>query len=205
MDKIYFMSSKKVAKVTKALKKVVEKVAHPPFLSTYIPAGLASPAPPLGTQLGQRNIPIAQFCKDFNEKTKDIKEGIPIPTKIYINPDRTYIIEMTKPPVSYYLKMAAGIEKGAMQPGKEISGKVSLRHVYEIAKIKSEDPVWQHENIERICRSIIGTAHSLGIEVVPHLDADEYTEFLLERRKIVEKQKSDLQEAKAAKLLRVAS
>lgn len=88
--------------------------------------------------------------------------------------------------------------------GQECAGKVSLRHVYEIARIKSADPCFEHIPMERICKSIIGAAHSCGISVVRHLDAEEYGPFLEERRKIVEQQETELQEAKAAKLLRVA-
>jgi len=197
---------KGAVKVMKGMKKGVEKINHPPFLSTTIPAGNAMPAPPLGTQLGQRNITIAQFCKDFNERTKTIKDGLPLPTRITVNPDRTYTMVINKPPVSYYLRMAAGIVKGVMKPGQEIGGKVTLRHVYEIAKIKSEDPCWEHISLERICRSIIGTAHNCGIEVVKgDLNAKEYGQFLEERRAVVAQQEADLQEAKAAKLLRVAA
>jgi len=78
-----------------------------------------------------------------------------------------------------------------------------LRHVYEIARIKSQDPCFDHIPMERICKMVIGAAHSCGVEVVRHLDAEEYGAFLEERRKIVEEQETELQEAKAAKLLRV--
>jgi len=89
--------------------------------------------------------------------------------------------------------------------GCEIAGRVTLRHVYEIALIKSEDPCWEHVPLQRICLSIIGTAHTCGIEVVKgDLDPVEYEQFLDERRAIVLQQETDLQEAKAAKLLRVA-
>jgi len=88
--------------------------------------------------------------------------------------------------------------------GREFAGKVTLRHIYEIARIKSADPCFDHIPMERICKSVIGVAHSCGIEVVRHLDADEYGAFLQERRKIVEQQEAELAEAKAAKLLRVA-
>jgi large subunit ribosomal protein L11 len=198
--------ARKGARVVKGMKKGVEKVNHPPYLSTIIGAGSAMPAPPLGPQLGQRNIPIGQFCKDFNERTKDLKDGIPLPTRITVNPDKTYSIVINKPPASYYLRMAAGIPKGAMKPSQEIAGKVSLRHIYEIALIKSEDPCWMHIPLERICRAVIGTAHSCGIEVVKDdLDGAEYGRFLEERRAVVQQQETELQETKAAKLLRVAA
>ena len=88
--------------------------------------------------------------------------------------------------------------------GQECAGKVTLRHIYEIARIKGVDPCFENIPMERICQSIIGAAHSCGIDVVRDLDAEEYGAFLEERRKIVEQQETELQEAKAAKLLRVA-
>ena len=88
--------------------------------------------------------------------------------------------------------------------GHECAGKVTLRHIYEIAHIKSADPCFENIPMERICKSVIGAAHTLGIDVVRNLDAEEYGAFLEERRKIVEEQEAELQEAKAAKLLRVA-
>jgi len=87
--------------------------------------------------------------------------------------------------------------------GKECAGKITLRHVYEIARIKSADPCFENISMERICKSVIGAAHSCGVDVVRHLDAEEYGAFLEERRQIVEQQETELQEAKAAKLLRV--
>ena len=82
---------------------------------------------------------------------------------------------------------------------------MTLRHIYEIALIKSEDPCWENIPLQRICRAVIGTAHTCGIEVVKgDLDPVEYGQFLDERRAVVSQQEADLQEAKAAKLLRVA-
>jgi len=88
--------------------------------------------------------------------------------------------------------------------GQECAGKVTLRHVYEIARIKSADPCFENVPMERICRSIVCAAHSIGIDVVRDLDPVEYGAYLEERWKIVEQQETELQEAKAAKLLRVA-
>ena len=81
---------------------------------------------------------------------------------------------------------------------------MTLKHIYEIAKVKSQDPTFEHEDLQRICKLIIGTAHSCGIEVVKELDVLEYGQFLEERRQIVDEQEAALMEAKAAKLLRVA-
>ncbi|GBP04134.1 39S ribosomal protein L11, mitochondrial [Eumeta japonica] len=108
----------KIARL-KSMKKLAEKIDHSSPLRTYIPAGMAAPGPPLGPMLGQRNINIAPFCKDFNERTANIKPGIPLPTRVKVNADRSYILTIHKPPVTYFLKQAAGVSRGVMQPGKE--------------------------------------------------------------------------------------
>ncbi|KAG8228610.1 hypothetical protein J437_LFUL009315 [Ladona fulva] len=192
----------KAASRLKALKKGAEKIAHTSRLRTDIPAGMAAAGPPLGPMLGQRGINIAAFCKDFNARTADIKEGIPLPCRVSVNADRSYELVIHKPPATYYLKQAAGITRAAMEPGRETSGKVTLKHIYEIAKIKAEDPPLQLQSLQQVAQMIIGIAHSCGIEVVKELDPKEYGEFLEERKVVVEKQKQELLEKKEAKLLR---
>ncbi|XP_064602849.1 large ribosomal subunit protein uL11m-like [Liolophura sinensis] len=181
----------------------MEKIKHPPFLKVNIPAGKAAAAPPLGPQLGQRGIQIAAFCKDFNEKTKEIKPGVPLPTRITVNPDRSFSIMMHQPPVTYFLKQAAGIKKGAMKAGQETAGKVSLKHIYEIASIKCQDPTFENISLQEVCKRVIGTAHSIGVEVVQHLDATDYAQFLEERQEIVEQQQEELEELRQSKMLRL--
>uniref|UniRef100_A0A8C1AYY9 Large ribosomal subunit protein uL11 n=1 Tax=Cyprinus carpio carpio TaxID=630221 RepID=A0A8C1AYY9_CYPCA len=133
--------------------------------------------------LQQKGIPIGAFCKDFNEKTKELKEGIPLPIKINVKSDRTYDLKIGQPTVSYFLKQAAGIEKGAGKTGHEIAGMVTVRAVYEIAQVKSQDDSFKLRDIsmQNIVKSIIGSARSLGIKVVNDLSPEEYGEFLRER------------------------
>lgn len=192
----------KVGGKMKAMKKAVEKVVHGNIIRTNIPAGMAVAGPPLGPMLGQRGLNIAAFCKDFNARTEHYKEGVPLPCRIHVRGDRTYELIIHSPPATYFLKQAAGLQRGAMYPGKEIGGKVTLKHIYEISKIKAQDPPLQLTPLKQICEMTIGVAHSCGIEVVRDLDSKEYGEFLEERKLAVEEQLQELQEKKEAKLLR---
>lgn len=106
------------------------------------------------------------FCKEFNARTAHIEPGVPVPTLITVQPDRSFTFITKTPPTSYFLKKAAGIEKGTGKPGHEVTGTISLKHVYEIAKIKATDEHLKHLPLESIARTVIGSARSLGVQVV---------------------------------------
>jgi large subunit ribosomal protein L11 len=131
-----------------------------------IGAGKAAPTPPVGPALGARGVKAMDFCKEFNARTSHIDVGVPIPTLITVQPDRTFSFVTKTPPVSYFLKKAAGIEKGSGKPGHDFTGTISLKHVYEIAKVKQQDEHLKHLGLEAIANSVVGSAKTLGIQVV---------------------------------------
>lgn len=130
-----------------------------------LPAGKAAPAPPVGPRLGQMGVNIMQFCKDFNAATAIYVDGTPLTTKVIAYTDRSAAFKIRSPPVSFLLKRAAGVDKGATAPGHETVGNVSLKHVYEIAKIKQNDRHLAHLSLEMLCKSILATAKTCGIGV----------------------------------------
>lgn len=196
----------KLSKVVGKSKKAVVPVIHSPILSVVIGAGQATPAPPLGPQVGQRGLNVAQFCKDFNEKTKGIEEGAPMPVRAFINADRSYKMEIQSPMTSWLIMKAAGICRGSMFSGHEYAGKITLKHAYEIALMKSKDPINVGIPMEQLMKQIVGICRRMGIEVVKGpIDPAEYRKFLDERKATVEKQLAELEEKKAAKLLRTSS
>ncbi len=131
-------------------------------IKLQIPAGSANPAPPVGPALGQHGVNIMQFCKQFNDKTKN-KEGLILPVVISVYADRTFDFIIKSPPASVLLKRAANLAKASGTAGKETIGKVTLKQVQEIAKQKIQD--LNTENIEQAVKIIAGTARSMGISV----------------------------------------
>ncbi|MRJ06985.1 MAG: 50S ribosomal protein L11 [Epsilonproteobacteria bacterium] len=138
-------------------KKVVDK------LKLQIPAGKANPAPPVGPALGQRGINIMEFCKAFNEKTRDMM-GYIIPVEITVYSDRSFTFITKQPPVTDLLKKAAGIQKGASNPLKEKVGEITRQQLREIAERKLPD--LNTDDIEVAMRTIEGSAKSMGIKIV---------------------------------------
>jgi len=127
-----------------------------------IPAGQASPAPPVGTALGPHGVAIMDFCKEYNAKTED-KRGQVVPVEITIFEDRSFTFITKTPPTSFLLRKAAGLDKASQNPGREVSGSVSLAQITEIAETKLPD--LNTDDIEQAKLQITGTARSMGIEV----------------------------------------
>ncbi|XP_043515933.1 39S ribosomal protein L11, mitochondrial [Frieseomelitta varia] len=182
-------------------KKAVQKVIHASPLQVTIPAGMANPKPPLGSQLAQRNINVANFCKDFNLRTENIKEGIPLPCRVKVKSDGTYDLVIHKPPAIYFLKQAAGIQKGKI-PNEEVAGKITFKHLYEIACIKGQDPTLALLTLEQVCVMLVGIARTCGIKIVRELDPAEHAQFMEERKENVNKFLEELEAAKETKIRR---
>jgi len=132
------------------------------IVKLQLPAGQATPAPPVGPALGQHGVNIGQFVKEYNDVTRD-RMGLIIPAEISIFTDRTYTFKLKTPPASVLLKRAAGIVKGAKTAPTEQVGKVTGAQVREIAQTKLAD--LNARDLEAACRMIAGTARSMGITV----------------------------------------
>ncbi|MFQ6018614.1 MAG: 50S ribosomal protein L11 [Kiloniellaceae bacterium] len=129
-----------------------------------IPAGQANPSPPVGPALGQRGLNIMAFCKAFNAATQNLEPGMPTPVIITAYSDRSFSFETKTAPASYYLKRAAKLPKGSQTPGKGAIGTVTVGQVREIAEAKMVD--LNANDIDAACRIIMGSARSMGLEVV---------------------------------------
>ena len=135
------------------------------YVKLQVPAGAANPSPPIGPALGQRGLNIMEFCKAFNAKTAQIEKGTPIPVIITAYQDRSFTFEMKQPPVSFFLKKAAKLDKGSQTPGKgNKAGSVSRDQIREIAEKKMAD--LNCDNVEAAVAMIEGSARSMGLEVV---------------------------------------
>jgi large subunit ribosomal protein L11 len=134
------------------------------IIKLQVPAGKANPSPPIGPALGQRGLNIMEFCKAFNAATQNLEPGMPIPVVITAFADRSFTFVTKSPPNSYFLKKAAGIEKGSPTTGKARPvGRVTMAQIREIAAQKMQD--LNAKDIDGACRMLIGSARSIGLEV----------------------------------------
>src|SRR3569623_2104441 len=134
------------------------------YVKLQIPAGKANPSPPVGPALGQRGLNIMAFCKEFNAATQQLEAGMPIPVVITAFSDRSFTFVTKTPPVSYYLKTAAKIDKGSQTPGRGSAGQVTMTQVREIAKQKMAD--LNAHDIDAAAEMFRGSARSMGLQVV---------------------------------------
>src|SRR5690349_9788775 len=139
------------------------------YLKLQVPAGSATPSPPIGPALGQRGLNIMEFCKAFNAQTQDQEKGSPIPVVITVFADKSFSFEMKTPPVTYFIKKAVGLKigkkpaSGSKNPGKDVAGRITQAQIREIAEKKMKD--LNANDIEAAMTMIAGSARSMGIQV----------------------------------------
>jgi large subunit ribosomal protein L11 len=133
-------------------------------LKLQVPAGAANPSPPIGPALGQRGLNIMEFCKAFNAASQDIEKGAPVPVVVTYYADRSFTFEMKTPPVSFFLKKAAGLQKGSQTPGRGSVGQVTRDQVRKIAEQKLKD--LNASDVDAAMKMVEGSARSMGLEVV---------------------------------------
>jgi large subunit ribosomal protein L11 len=135
------------------------------YVKLQVPAGKANPSPPIGPALGQRGLNIMEFCKTFNAQTQSYEAGAPLPVVITAYGDRTFSFIIKLPPVSYFLKQAAGVAKGSPTTGRSANvGSITMAQVKEIAEKKMKD--LNANDVNAASMMVIGSARSMGLEVV---------------------------------------
>jgi len=133
------------------------------YIKLQVPAGSATPSPPIGPALGQRGLNIMEFCKAFNAATQEMEKGSPIPTVITAYADKSFTFEMKQPPVTYFIKKALNLKSGSKVPGKESAGTITQAQLRDIAEKKMKD--LNADNVEAAMSMIAGSARSMGIQV----------------------------------------
>ncbi|RDW62952.1 mitochondrial 54S ribosomal protein uL11m [Aspergillus mulundensis] len=147
-------------------------LAKDQIVKLIVGAGQASPSPPVGPALGSKGVKSMDFCKEFNARTAHINPGVPIPARVTVRPDRSFHFDLRTPTTTYLLLQTARVEprkariRGAQKPGHESIGRISLKHVYEIAKIKQSETRLSGLSLEGLCKSVMAQAKSVGIKVV---------------------------------------
>ncbi|MGE5341333.1 MAG: 50S ribosomal protein L11 [Candidatus Omnitrophota bacterium] len=132
-------------------------------LKLQLPAGKATPAPPVGPALSQHSLNIMEFVNQFNKATAKMEDGMIIPAEILVHPDKTFTLNLKTPPASYLLRKAAGILKGSGEPNKNKVGKITQKQVEEIAKTKLPD--LNTTDLNQAIKIIAGSARSMGLEI----------------------------------------
>ncbi|MFC5386592.1 50S ribosomal protein L11 [Aquamicrobium segne] len=133
-------------------------------LKLQVPAGSATPSPPIGPALGQRGINIMEFCKAFNAQSQEMEKGSPIPVVITYYQDKSFTFTMKTPPVAYFLKKALNLKSGSKEAGKIKAGEISRDKLREIAEAKMKD--LNANDVDAAMRMVEGSARSMGLEVV---------------------------------------
>ena len=133
------------------------------YLKLQVAAGSATPSPPIGPALGQRGLNIMEFCKAFNAQTQGMEKGMPIPVLFTIYADRSFTFKLRTPPVGYFLKKAAGLDKGSKTPGTGSVGSITKAQLREIAEKKLVD--MNATSIDAAMLMVEGSARSMGLQI----------------------------------------
>jgi large subunit ribosomal protein L11 len=134
------------------------------YIKLQVPAGAATPSPPIGPALGQRGVNIMGFCKEFNARTEKEQRGTPLPTVITVYQDKSFTFITKTPPASYYIKQAINLKSGSKEPGRSVAGKITRTQLRDIATKKMKD--LNANDVEAAAKIIEGSARSMGLEIV---------------------------------------
>jgi large subunit ribosomal protein L11 len=134
------------------------------YIKLQVPAGSATPSPPIGPALGQRGVNIMGFCKEFNARTEKEQKGTPLPTVITVYQDKSFTFVTKTPPATHYLKQALGLKSGSKLPGRDVAGSITRAQLRDIAEKKMKD--LNANDIEAAAKIIEGSARAMGLKVV---------------------------------------
>ena len=134
------------------------------YIKLQVPAGSATPSPPIGPALGQRGVNIMGFCKEFNARTENIDKGTPLPTVITVYQDKSFTFVTKTPPATFFLKKVTGLKSGAKLTGRETVGQVTRAQLRDIAELKMKD--LNANDIEAAAKIIEGSARAMGLKIV---------------------------------------
>ena len=134
------------------------------YIKLQVPAGSATPSPPIGPALGQRGVNIMGFCKEFNARTEKEQRGTPLPTVITVYQDKSFTFVTKTPPASFYIKEAVKIKSGSKEPGRTVAGSIKRSQLRDIAEKKMKD--LNANDVESAAKIIEGSARSMGLEIV---------------------------------------
>ena len=134
------------------------------YVKLQVPAGSATPSPPIGPALGQRGVNIMGFCKEFNARTEKEAKGTPLPTVITVYQDKSFTFITKTPPASFFIKQALNIKSGSKAPGRDSAGKITRTQLREIAEKKMKD--LNANDLEQAAKIIEGSARSMGLQIV---------------------------------------
>ena len=134
------------------------------YIKLQVPAGSATPSPPIGPALGQRGVNIMGFCKEFNARTENVEKGTPLPTVITVYQDKSFTFVTKTPPATFFLKKVTGLKSGAKLTGRETVGQVTRAQLRDIAELKMKD--LNANDIEAAAKIIEGSARAMGLKIV---------------------------------------